>query len=121
MPSIDALAAAVAAVREHLRSVSASLATTHQTGEDLAGAFEQLGADGRARSTRSVVEALEHQQATAVGLDAAAEQIQGSVEALRGAGGGGGVAFPPADRRRQLHRPNLIPQRDPAARRCLLR
>lgn len=97
-------------VREKLRSVAASLGNAHQEGEDLAQAFEQLGAEGRARSTRSVIDAIESQQATTAGLDATIEEIQGAVEALRGAGGGGG-GTPPGTPPSQASLPE--PEADP--------
>lgn len=95
MPSVDTLAAAVAAVWESLRSVSATLAHARQEGEDLAQALERCGVEGHAQRTRSAVSKLETQQATAAGLEASVNQIQAAVEALRGPDAGGS---PPAGR-----------------------
>lgn len=47
MSSVDALDAAVANVRESLRAVAASFASAHHEGGELAGALDQVVAEGR--------------------------------------------------------------------------
>ncbi|MEV3934383.1 hypothetical protein AB0K52_00165 [Glycomyces sp. NPDC049804] len=92
MSSVDALAAAVAVVRERLRIVESLLANARREGDNLVGGLEQVGAVDRASQTRAIIGEVESQQAMIAGLDATVEQIQAAVEALRSTGSRGGAA-----------------------------
>ncbi|WP_026931251.1 DddA-like double-stranded DNA deaminase toxin [Glycomyces tenuis] len=95
MPSIDTLTAAIRDALEQIRAAAVSITASRTTAGEVRDRFTSLGAEGKARDTAAIVDAIEEQQAAAQTAIGHAETVLAQAEALRGGGGGGAPPGPP--------------------------